>query len=76
MTDTPQQPDAGAQEGGYGFPTLEQEVTPDVLKGGAESERSGDAAGVGTPSAENGGDDDGPTPGELEEHPSAVEPTD
>ena len=38
MSDTPQDPDAGVQEGGYGFPSLEQEVTPDVLHPGAESD--------------------------------------
>ena len=36
MSDTPQDPDAGVQEGGYGFPSLEQEVTPEVLHPRAE----------------------------------------
>ena len=76
MSDTPQDPDAGAQEGGYGYPTLEQEVTPEVLEAGAESGSSGDSTGAGTESAEDSGDGDGPTPGELAEDPSAVEPTD
>ena len=76
MSDTPQDPDAGAQEGGYGYPTLEQEVTPEVLEAGAESDGSGDSTGAGTESAEDSGDGDGPTPGELAEDPSAVEPTD
>jgi hypothetical protein len=58
MSDTPQDPDAGVPEGGYGFPSLEQEVTPEVLHPGAQS-------GEGEP-----------TPGELEEEPSAGEPTD
>ncbi|MBO3101175.1 hypothetical protein [Cellulomonas fengjieae] len=62
MSDTSQDPDTGVEEGGYGYPTLEQEVTPEVLEG-AES-------------AEDDTDGDGPTPGELEEDPSAVEPTD
>jgi hypothetical protein len=75
MSDTPQDPDAGAQEGGYGYPTLEQEVTPEVLEG-AEGDGSGDATGVDTESAKDSNDGDEPTPGELEEHPSAVEPTD
>jgi len=65
MTDTPQGPDAGTQEGGYGSPTLEEEVTPEVLQGGGDSGGSGD-----------GTEPDGPTPGELEEDPPAVEPTD
>ena len=60
MSDAPQDPDAGVQEGGYGYPTLEQEVTPEVLEAGAESD----------------GSDDGPTPGQLAKDPSAVEPTD
>jgi hypothetical protein len=30
MSDTTQGPD-GTDEGGYGYPTLEQEVTPEVL---------------------------------------------
>ena len=76
MSDTPQNPDAGSKEGGYGYPTLEQEVTPDLLETGAESDGSGDSAGVGTESAEDSADGDGPTPGELANGPSAVEPTD
>lgn len=61
MSDTPQDPDAGVQEGGYGFPSLEQEVTPEVLH----------------PSAESGEDSgDGSTPGEVEDDPSAGEPSD
>ena len=60
MSDTSQEPDAGAvEEGGYGYPTLEQEVTPEVLAAGAEPD--------GTESAEDSSDGDG-TP--------AVEPTD
>ena len=74
MSDTPQDPDAGVEEGGYGYPTLEQEVTPEVLEGGAESDGGADSTRAGTDSAEDSGD--GPTPGELEENPSAVEPTD
>ena len=66
MSDTPQDPDV--QEGGYGFPTLEQEVTPEVLQAGAEPD--------GTESAEDSGGGDGPAPGELVEDPSAIEPTD
>jgi hypothetical protein len=63
MSDTPQNPDAGAaQESGYGYPTLEQEVTPEVLEAGAEPDGSGDSAGVGTESAEDSGGGDGPTP--------------
>jgi len=79
MSDTPQGPDAGTQEGGYGYPTLEQEVTPEVLEAGAAADGSGDAVHNGTPSAEDGDDgddgddgedgDDAPTPGELEEDP-------
>ncbi|MBB2923477.1 hypothetical protein [Cellulomonas cellasea] len=74
MSDAPQDPDAGTQESGYGYPTLEQEVTPEVLEGGAASEGSGGSPQAGTESTEDG--DDAPTPGELEEDPSAVEPTD
>ena len=45
MSDTSHDPDAGAQdEGGYGYPTLEQEVTPEVLEAGAESDGPGDSA--------------------------------
>jgi hypothetical protein len=62
MSDTTQDPGGTQEEGGYGYPTLEQEVTPEVLA----------AAGDGAAPA----DDDGPTPGELEEDPVAVEPTD
>ena len=76
MSDAPQAPDARAQEGGYGYPTLEQEVTPEVLASGAESDGSGDSTNVGTESAEDNGDGGGPTPGELSEDPSAVEPSD
>ncbi|GEK23057.1 hypothetical protein [Cellulomonas xylanilytica] len=61
MSDTPQDPDAGTQEGGYGYPTLEQEVTPEVLEAGAGSD-------------EDGGDES--TPGDPVEDPSAAEPTD
>ena len=68
MSDTPQDLDAGVQEGGYGSPTLEQEVTPEVLEGG--STRGG------TRSAEDSGGGDAPTPGELAEDPPATEPTD
>ena len=63
MSDTPQDPDAGAQEGGYGYPPLEQEVTREVLEGGAESD-------------EDGGTDDAPARGELATEPTATEPTD
>ncbi|WP_315094950.1 hypothetical protein [uncultured Cellulomonas sp.] len=70
MSDSPQDPGAAAQEGGYGYPTLEQEVTPEVLEAGAGSD------GSATGSAEDGGSDDAPTPGELEADPSPVEPTD
>ena len=73
MSDTPQDPDAEVQEGGYGYPTLEQEVTPEVLAAGAESDGSGDSTPVGTESGEDG---DGPMPGELVEDPVAAEPTD
>jgi hypothetical protein len=67
MSDTSQDRDAGVQEGGYGYPTLEQEVTPEVLEAGAQPAGSGDS---------EDSDDDEPNPGELEEDPSAVEPTD
>ena len=70
--DTSQEADPAEQEGGYGFPTLEQEVTPEVLRAGAEPD---DSARVGAEPAE-GPSGDGPTPGELVEDPSAVEPTD
>lgn len=76
MSDAPQDPDAGAQDGGYGYPTLEQEVTPEVLESGAGSAGSGSSPDGGSESAEDGGHHDEPTPGELEEDPSAVEPTD
>lgn len=76
MSDAPQDPDTGAQDGGYGYPTLEQEVTPEVMEGGAESGGSGGAPEGGAEAAENGGDDSEPMPGELVEDPSAVEPTD
>jgi hypothetical protein len=76
MSDAPHEPDAEAQDGGYGYPTLEQEVTPEVLEGGAESGGSGDAPDGGTGSAAPAEDDDAPVPGELVEDPSAVEPTD
>ena len=76
MSDTTQDPDAGAQEGGYGYPTLEQEVTPEVLGAGAEADGSGDSPDVRTESAEDSVDADEPTPGELVDDPSAVEPTD
>src|SRR3954466_6411396 len=75
MNETPQDPDAGAQEGGYGYPTLEQEVTPEVLEAGAEQDDPN--PGVDTQSGdEDSGDAERPTPGELVENPSAVEPTD
>lgn len=74
MSDAPQDPGTGAQDGGYGYPTLEQEVTPEVLEGGAEPGGSGSTADSGTGSTD--GDGDGPTPGDLEADPSAVEPTD
>lgn len=64
MSDTPQEPDAGTPEGGYGFPTLEQEVTPELLERSAESDGSGKDP------------DDGTTPVEPVENPSAVERTD
>jgi hypothetical protein len=75
MSDTPQDPDAVPQEGGYGYPTLEQEVTPEVLAAGTESDGSGESPRVGTEPAEDSSGD-GPTPGEVVEDPSAVEPTD
>ena len=68
MSDTPQEPDP-VQEGGYGFPTLEQEVTPDVLAGGAAPDEHAEPA-------EGSDDGDGPKPDELEEDQSVVEPTD
>ena len=74
MSDTPT--DSDAQEGGYGYPTLEQEVTPEVLEAGAESDGSGDSTGLSTNSAEGSEAGDGPTPGEFVEDPPAVEPTD
>lgn len=77
MSDTPQDPDAGAQEGGYGYPPLEQEVTREVLEGGAQSDEAGagsDEAGAG--SDEDDGTDDAPAPGELATEPTATEPTD
>ncbi|MFS0701677.1 hypothetical protein AB6N24_17020 [Cellulomonas sp. 179-A 4D5 NHS] len=73
MSDAPQDPGTGEQDGGYGYPTLEQEVTPEVLEGGAGTEGSGDAPDEDAGSAEDGG---APVPGELVEDPSAVEPTD
>lgn len=76
MSDTPQEPDGGAPEGGYGYPSLEQEVTPEVLESGAGSAGSSSAPDGGTGPAEDAGDGEEPTPGELEEDPSAVEPTD
>ncbi|MBO9556222.1 hypothetical protein [Cellulomonas sp.] len=80
MSDTPQDPDAGTQEGGYGYPTLEQEVTPEVLHAGDAPAGSGDAAHAGTPSDEGEDEDeddgDGSAPGELVEDPAATEPTD
>lgn len=54
MSDTPREPDGGVQEGGYGYPTLEEEVTPDVLEAGAEREGS-----VGAPRAGADGDEKG-----------------
>lgn len=74
MSDEPQEPDAGAQDGGYGYPTLEQEVTPEVLEGGAAS--GGDAPRAGTEPAEDSGEGDTPAPGEVEADPPAVEPPD
>ncbi|MCC2318462.1 hypothetical protein [Cellulomonas chengniuliangii] len=84
MSDRSHDPDAGAQdEGGYGYPTLEQEVTPEVLEAGAESGGPGDSARSDAESAEDSGEDevsgsedDTPAPGELVEDPPAVEPTD
>jgi len=82
MSDAPQDSHAGTEEGGYGYPTLEQEVTPEVLAAGSAADGSGDAgdaggAGdVGTPSAEDEDGGDGPTPGVLVEDPPATEPTD
>ncbi|WP_156043715.1 hypothetical protein [Cellulomonas sp. URHE0023] len=71
MSETPQDPDAGTQEGGYGYPTLEQEVTPEALEAGSGS---GDSAGVGSETPEDSSDR--PTPGEPVEDPPALEPTD
>ena len=69
MSEAPQNPDAGAPDGGgYEYPSLEQEVTPEVLAAGAEPAGSGDGG--------EGGDGDQPAPGELTEDPVAVEPTD
>ncbi|WP_258725758.1 hypothetical protein [Cellulomonas sp. NS3] len=76
MSDAPQAPDAGEPDGGYGYPTLEQEVTPEVLESGAEPDGSGDSPEGGAGSTEDSGEADVPTPGELEDDPSAVEPTD
>lgn len=75
MSETPQNPDAAAQEGGYGYPTLEQEVTPEVLETGAGSDGSGAPAPADGESGEDA-DGDAPAPGELEEDPPVVEPTD
>ena len=67
MSDTPQESDGATQEGGYGFPTLEQEVTPEFLAAaGAESDGSDETA--------EGGDE--PAPGEPVADPTPVEPTD
>ena len=88
MSDTSHDPDAGAQdEGGYGYPTLEQEVTPEVLEAGAESDGPGDSArsdaarsdaesAEDSGEADDSGEDGTPAPGELLEDPPAVEPTD
>ncbi|MGY4644318.1 hypothetical protein [Cellulomonas sp. URHB0016] len=79
MSDTSEDSGARAQEGGYGYPTLEQEVTPEVLEAGAGSHRSGESPAAGTEAtepAEGGDDGNGPTPGELAEDPPVVEPTD
>ncbi|GIG27633.1 hypothetical protein [Cellulomonas marina] len=44
MSDAPQGGAAGAtEEGGYGYPTLEQEVAPEVLEDGAGTGGSGTA---------------------------------
>lgn len=61
MSDTPQESDGVTQEGGYGFPTLEQEVTPEFLAAADdESDSSDESAEDGEPVAD----------------PSPVEPTD
>lgn len=61
MSETPQDAEGRVDEGGYGYPTLEQEVTPEVLAGTEPDED---------------GDDEVPPPGELVEDPPAAEPTD
>jgi len=63
MSDTPQDPHAGVQEGGYGFPSLEEEVTPEVLHPAAQSD-------------EGSGEGDRPSPDELVDEPPPGEPTD
>lgn len=60
MSDTPQDPGSRVQEGGYGYPTLEQEVTPEVLQGGTAADSSDDSPD-GTESAEDSGESDEPT---------------
>ena len=76
MSETPQEPEATAQDGGYGYPTLEQEVTPEVLEGDAASAGSRDSTSGDTEPAEDSGEREVPTPGEVEADPSPVEPTD
>ncbi|RHA38810.1 hypothetical protein [Cellulomonas rhizosphaerae] len=76
MSDSPQVPDAEAQEGGYGYPTLEQEVTPEVLEAGAESDGPREPSPIATDGAEESDGGDRPAPGEHDEDPPAVEPPD
>ena len=56
MSDAPQEPDTQIGEGGYGFPTLEQEVTPEVLRQSADSDGSKGAPSDGSTSAEDSSD--------------------
>ncbi|MDM7830104.1 hypothetical protein [Cellulomonas edaphi] len=66
MSETPQ--DGTVEEGGYGSPTLEQEVTPEVLHPGARPDENDEP--------DEDGEDAVPPPGELLDDPPAVEPTD
>jgi hypothetical protein len=71
MSETPQD-----QEGGYGYPTLEQEVTPEVLEAGSDEPGASTGAGTGPEDDEDDADVARATPGDLVDDPSPVEPTD
>ncbi|WP_129337302.1 hypothetical protein [Cellulomonas endophytica] len=74
MSDAAQDAGPGTTgEGGYGYPSLEQEVTPEVLEAGAESDGSDDSTPEVEPAEDGGGV---PEPGELDDDPSAVPPPD